>query len=337
MVSRLAVNQLFHVQIVVEELLVIKITNHCLMVKLVSRVALDHLFLVRTEIGQLEVIMVEKDYSYKRSSPIWKPSREKFQEIIFQMESKTDALNYFGLRNKGSNYKTLNNRIVLEKIDDSNLKIKKTKKNYDNSLIPLEKVMIENSSYARSALKKRILREKLLENKCSNCGLEPYWDNKSLIMILDHINGISNDNRLENLRFLCPNCNSQTNTFAGRKLKKATKNCEICGRHISRNKLCSSCSFKPSKNKKNKIIHKCSCGKIKQKGSKLCLSCNGKLPKFSTRKVERPSKEELNKLLWEKPTTKIAEDFGVSDSAVSKWAKSYNLEKPPRGYWGFKS
>ncbi|TFI51369.1 hypothetical protein BLD44_026675 [Mastigocladus laminosus UU774] len=51
------------------------------------------------------------------------------------------------------------------------------------------------------------------------------------------------------------------------------------------------------------------------------------------RKVERPSKEELQKLVWEKPTTQIAKDFGVSDKAVEKWCKVYGVEKPPRGYW----
>ena len=54
---------------------------------------------------------------------------------------------------------------------------------------------------------------------------------------------------------------------------------------------------------------------------------------ISKRKVERPSKEELHKLLWEMPTTHIAKKFGVSDKAVEKWAKGYCLEKPPRGYW----
>lgn len=56
-------------------------------------------------------------------------------------------------------------------------------------------------------------------------------------------------------------------------------------------------------------------------------------PRLSARKVERPSKEELQKLLWEKPTTLVAKDFGVSDKAIAKWAKSYGLSKPPRGYW----
>jgi hypothetical protein len=51
------------------------------------------------------------------------------------------------------------------------------------------------------------------------------------------------------------------------------------------------------------------------------------------RKVERPSKEELQKLLWEKPTLQLAKQFGVSDKAVEKWSKLYGLTKPPRGYW----
>ncbi|PLZ99338.1 hypothetical protein CEN50_07605 [Fischerella thermalis CCMEE 5268] len=55
--------------------------------------------------------------------------------------------------------------------------------------------------------------------------------------------------------------------------------------------------------------------------------------RIHTRKVERPSKAELQKLVWERPTTQIAKDFGVSDKAVEKWCKVYGVEKPPRGYW----
>ena len=51
------------------------------------------------------------------------------------------------------------------------------------------------------------------------------------------------------------------------------------------------------------------------------------------RKVERPSKEELEKLLWEKPTIQLAKDFGASDRAIGKWAKFYGINKPPRGFW----
>jgi len=58
-----------------------------------------------------------------------------------------------------------------------------------------------------------------------------------------------------------------------------------------------------------------------------------KIKKLRKRKVEWPTKEILKKLLWEKPTTQIAKQYGVSDKAVEKWSKKYNLNKPPRGYW----
>lgn len=63
------------------------------------------------------------------------------------------------------------------------------------------------------------------------------------------------------------------------------------------------------------------------------INCSYKCARKSRRKVQRPSREDLEKMLWEIPTTAIARIFGVSDTAVSKWAKIYNLPKPPRGYW----
>lgn len=56
----------------------------------------------------------------------------------------------------------------------------------------------------------------------------------------------------------------------------------------------------------------------------------------NSRKVIRPSKDELSEMLWERPTTHIAKEFGVSDIAVTKWARFYGIEKPPRGYWAKK-
>lgn len=58
------------------------------------------------------------------------------------------------------------------------------------------------------------------------------------------------------------------------------------------------------------------------------------LPRQSQRKVERPTKEELEILIQTKPMTQIAKDYGVSDTSIRKWAKSYNIElKNMLGYW----
>lgn len=69
-------------------------------------------------------------------------------------------------------------------------------------------------------VKKFILENKLFTEKCSTCGLGPVWNNQPLTLQLDHINGNPKDNKLENLRLLCPNCHAQTSTFCGKNARK---------------------------------------------------------------------------------------------------------------------
>lgn len=75
-------------------------------------------------------------------------------------------------------------------------------------------------NHSRGGLKRRLIKGSIVKNECSECGNPPEWNEKKLTMILDHINGVNNDNRVENLRLLCPNCNSQTATFSGRNIKR---------------------------------------------------------------------------------------------------------------------
>jgi hypothetical protein len=57
------------------------------------------------------------------------------------------------------------------------------------------------------------------------------------------------------------------------------------------------------------------------------------LPRLRSRKVDRPSREELEKLVWEFPSTQLAIKYGVSDVSINKWCNAYGINKPPRGFW----
>lgn len=87
---------------------------------------------------------------------------------------------------------------------------------------PDEQVFVENSTYARHNIKRRIIQKKLLSYMCSECGLGDSWNGKSISLQLDHINGVNNDHRISNLRFLCPNCHTQQDTYAAKNINKKT-------------------------------------------------------------------------------------------------------------------
>ena len=92
---------------------------------------------------------------------------------------------------------------------------------------PLETVFVPNSTYPRHCLKKRILANDLLKYECACCGIGPLWLGKPMPLILDHINGINNDNTLSNLRFVCSNCDTQLSTYKSRNRTKLEELAEL--------------------------------------------------------------------------------------------------------------
>ena len=84
--------------------------------------------------------------------------------------------------------------------------------------IPIQEILNGDHPYFQTyKLNKRLLKEGIFENKCAICEITD-WQGKPLTMQLDHINGCSHDHRLENLRFLCANCHTQTDTFCGKNI-----------------------------------------------------------------------------------------------------------------------
>lgn len=127
-----------------------------------------------------------------------------------------------GLRAAGGNFKSIKDHINRMKLDTSHFTMDdqlKGLRSFDESRrLTEERVLVEKSSVKGSPLRRFILKNRLLTYKCSECGNAGHHNNKELTLQLDHINGVFNDNRLSNLRFLCPNCHSQTPTF-GRKTR----------------------------------------------------------------------------------------------------------------------
>lgn len=145
-------------------------------------------------------------------------SDTEFETIVTNSKSYADCMKHLGyITNSGNVLMRVRERIKKLNIDTSHFgstenKVKRTKEN----------VFIKDATCAGTVLRRFYLKENL-DYKCAICDQEPFWKGKPLIMILDHINGIHTDNRLENLRWVCPNCNAQLETTNRNKTKHNKK------------------------------------------------------------------------------------------------------------------
>lgn len=207
---------------------------------------------------------------------------------------------------------------------------------------------------------KRLIRKTILEeqnNECLICGIKK-WNDKDLTLEIDHIDGDGGNNKRENLRAICPNCHSQTETYRGYNIDKnrvkitdekiiekiIENNGNITltlkmlglvpkgGNHIRVKSLINYDKRlsglkeqmnqpKPVKPRKEKIkkIKKCECGVNIQTNSRYCKNCS----QINQRKVERPPHKQLIKEVEELGYSGTGRKYGVTDNAIRKWLKNY--------------
>jgi 5-methylcytosine-specific restriction endonuclease McrA len=149
----------------------------------------------------------------------------ELKRLVKKSTTYSEVCRSLNIKESGGNIKTLKRKIIESNIDISHFNGKgwnKGKRYINNSKKELSSILVENSTYTNThKLKLRLIDEGLLEYRCYNklCNIVDEWNGSKISLQLDHINGNRKDNRLKNLRLLCPNCHSQTDTYAGKNNK----------------------------------------------------------------------------------------------------------------------
>lgn len=149
-------------------------------------------------------------------------TEEQLRDAAKNSTSVRQVLSKIGLREAGGNYVQVQKYLRFYKIDTTHFKGKGWNKGLvgiGKPIYSLEEILAENSTYQSYKLKKRLLDANLKPQQCEECGWRERSPDGRIPLELDHINGIRSDNRLENLRILCPNCHSLKPTHRGRNRK----------------------------------------------------------------------------------------------------------------------
>ena len=162
------------------------------------------------------------------TNKIYELTDEQFVNLIKNSVNIAEVLFKLGYTIKGNSwgFSLVRRRMAELGLACSDFKGKSVLKASHEKVVNPDNLFKEHSKHNRTVLRRYILEHKLIPYKCAICGTIE-WQGKTLSLELDHINGINDDNRLENLRFLCPNCHSQTCTYGSRNQQKNESSYEI--------------------------------------------------------------------------------------------------------------
>lgn len=274
----------------------------------------------------------------------YKFTKEQIQEAVNNSLSIAQVCRELGIRPGGGNYKTVNMKLKLYNIDVSHFTgqgwNQGSMRRTTNAGIALEEVLIVDSSYlSTGSLKKRLYKEGLKEEKCEICDIT-HWMNKAITLELDHINGLNTDNRIENLRILCPNCHSQTASFRGRNQNRSaiSEKREVEYRKFKETPAEMRGNLEPSLNEEGaETLHGTS--KFRKPLEQVtCPICQELFNKKGSQKycsyeckniaasVKIPTYQEVIEAFEvHKNFLQVGKHFNVSDNAVRKWCIRYGI------------
>jgi hypothetical protein len=156
---------------------------------------------------------------FQRGRSIRSCTAEEIIGAVQASKSMAQVLVKLGVR-RGGNQSRLKSRIVELGIDVSHLQGQAWRRGSTIPAVParpLSEILVAGRLTHTGDLKKRLFAACLKEARCEGCGLD-YWNGQPIPLELEHVNGKRDDNRLHNLRILCPNCHAQTPTYRGRNI-----------------------------------------------------------------------------------------------------------------------
>jgi hypothetical protein len=222
--------------------------------------------------------------------------------------SYAEALRKLGVRAAGGNHRTLRKYVEIWRIPTGHFDPDRARNEaLRREPIALERILVEGSSYSRSHLKARLFKHGLKVRRCELCGQGELWQGTRMSLILDHRNGIADDNRLANLRIVGPNCAATLDTHCGRqnKLERDSRLCLHCHHE-----------FWPAYASQSYCSRHCA---LHRKGEWRARPV--------ARKVDRPPHNHLLREIRTLGFAGTGRRYGVSDNAVRKWLLAYEHEQ----------
>jgi hypothetical protein len=239
-------------------------------------------------------------------------TKAQAERAVAESKSFSEALRRLKLRAAGGNHRTLKKYVERWGISTDHFDPNWALRSRNRGRKALSEILVEGSTYSRGHLKERLYDEGIKQRRCELCGQGEEWRGARMGLILDHVNGVANDNRLENLRIACPNCAATFDTHCGRANRRppAERECIRCGvpfrvRYASHRYCSQTCGTRASRPGRG-------------------------VPRPQRRKVARPPYEQLRAETEAVGFSAVGRKYGVSDNAVRKWLVWYEREADRR-------